>query len=90
MLLGRDTCLVWALTGKRLWRSASEDAVFGTHCYSAVTWAKEHGLKLHPTWCFERGWFLLNPANVACSEFKGILDLLHPLPSPTSRPSDFR
>ncbi|CAK9027193.1 Carbohydrate-binding domain-containing protein C2E1P3.05c [Durusdinium trenchii] len=27
-----------------------KDAEFGTHCYSAVTWAKEHGLKLHPTW----------------------------------------
>ncbi|CAJ1441563.1 unnamed protein product [Effrenium voratum] len=27
-----------------------EDAVLGSHCYSAVTWAMEHGLKLHPTW----------------------------------------
>ena len=22
----------------------------GSHCYSSVIWAMEHGLKLHPTW----------------------------------------
>ncbi|CAE7947059.1 Carbohydrate-binding domain-containing protein C2E1P3.05c [Symbiodinium microadriaticum] len=27
-----------------------KDAVMGSHCYSSVIWAMEHGLKLHPTW----------------------------------------
>ncbi|CAE7304487.1 unnamed protein product [Symbiodinium pilosum] len=27
-----------------------KDATIGSHCYSSVVWAMEHGLKLHPTW----------------------------------------